>query len=149
MYTLHSVISTSLMSFLLLYPETLAIGCSQFTFHSLLSWFFPMYHGFRHYIQPSSSEIDSVNVHSTLRNINLLNVIPSLISRKLSDRKFSVYILLLVVMFPSHVGFRHSNRPLKDSNHTLAHITLTSSCLLLVAYRLIFKLIFRLRACAF
>ena len=36
-YTPNSIISTSLMSLLLVYPETLGNGCSRFKFHSLLS----------------------------------------------------------------------------------------------------------------
>ena len=40
-YTLNSIISTTLMSLLLLYHETLWNGCSWFRSHSLLSYFLP------------------------------------------------------------------------------------------------------------
>ena len=50
-YTLNSIISTSFMLLPLLHPETLGNGChgcSQFKFHSLLSYFPPLYHGCWH-----------------------------------------------------------------------------------------------------
>ena len=46
--TLNSVTSTSLMSFLLLYLETLRNICSQFESHFLLLRFPPIYHGLGH-----------------------------------------------------------------------------------------------------
>ena len=47
LYTLNSVISTSIMSHTLSYPETLGSRCSQFKSHSL-SHFSPLYHEICH-----------------------------------------------------------------------------------------------------
>ena len=62
---LNSVISTSLMSFLFLYPEILGNGCFQCKSHFLLSHFSPIYHRFWHCNELSKSS------NSTLTCITL------------------------------------------------------------------------------
>ena len=44
-------------------------------------------------------------IHSKLRNINLLNVTPSLIFQSFREWMFSIWISLLIVMFPSHISY--------------------------------------------
>jgi hypothetical protein len=60
-YTLNFVISTSLTP-LLLYPKTLGKWCLQFKYHSLLSQFPTIYHGFWHQHKVVESE------HEVARN---------------------------------------------------------------------------------
>ena len=121
MYTLHSVISTSLMSLLFFYLETLGNRCSQFISHSLLSCFLPIYHGCRHSNQPPKDLKHTSRWHRVacclidleawistpctytsnfVVSTSLISCIHSLVSRNLRDRMFSVYFLLHVVMCP-------------------------------------------------
>ena len=53
----YSIISTSLLSLLLLYAETLGNGCPQHKYHSLLSRFPSIYHEFRHSNEPLKNSI--------------------------------------------------------------------------------------------
>ena len=108
MYTLDSIISTSLMLVLLLYPETLGHGCSQFYVNFLLSRFLQYTMGF-------DIEVNYQRIQTTCSHYVIIIVI----------------IVIIVVLILYYSKMSHATLSLFHHTSKLTPHNFFKSCILL------------------